>query len=116
MRPKEIRFLKVQHIDLFSRQIKVPGPNGKPGDRLVPICDELHELILEMGIDRADLNYFVFGKGQKISPEQVYEDYLRRRYQMIKEQLQLDHNYTLYSWKHTRVDSLITAGFDDNRS
>jgi len=115
MRPKEIRHLKVQDIDLLSRQIKVPGPNGKTGDRLVPICDELHELILEMGIDKADLNYFIFGKGQTISPEQVYEDYFRRRYQKIKEQLELDNNYTLYSWKHTRVVSLITAGFDDNQ-
>ncbi|WP_312789686.1 tyrosine-type recombinase/integrase [Sphingobacterium sp.] len=115
MRPKEIRHLKVQDIDLFSRQIKVPGPDGKTGDRLVPICDELHELILEMGIDKANLNYYIFGKGKMISPLQVYEDYFRRRYQKIKEHLELDYNYTLYSWKHTRVVSLITAGFDDNQ-
>ena len=115
MRPKEIRCLKVQDIDLSSRQIKVPGPNGKTGDRFVPVCDELHELIQEMRIERADLNYFVFGKGQNIAPEQVYEDYFRRRYQKIKDLLKLDYNYTLYSWKHTRVVSLIAAGFDDNQ-
>ncbi|GAA0881898.1 hypothetical protein GCM10009120_04940 [Sphingobacterium siyangense subsp. cladoniae] len=115
MRPKEIRCLKIQDIDLSSRQIKVPGPNGKTGDRLVPICDELHQLIRDMGIGKAKLNHYVFGKGQTISPEQVYEDYFRRRYQKIKDHLKLDYNYTLYSWKHTRVVSLITAGFDDNQ-
>lgn len=115
MRPKEIRLLRVQDIDLVSRQIKIPRPNDKTGDRLVPICDELFGLIREKRIDRANINHYVFGKNQSVSPDYVYVDYFRRRYQKLKDLLHLDYNYTLYSWRHTRVMDLIVAGFDDNQ-
>ncbi|MGH2623981.1 MAG: ATP-binding protein, partial [Sphingobacterium sp.] len=36
---------QIQHIDLKARQIKAIGPTAKIGDRFVPICDELYELI-----------------------------------------------------------------------
>ncbi|GEM67548.1 hypothetical protein SMI01S_11540 [Sphingobacterium mizutaii NBRC 14946 = DSM 11724] len=112
MRPKEIRLLKIQDIDMVSRQIKV---NGKTGYRFVPICDELMNLISEMNLIAQPLDYYVFGKGKKPNNDPVYHDYFARRYQTIKDNLKLDYNYTLYSWKHTRVVSLITAGFDDNQ-
>ncbi|WP_437918600.1 tyrosine-type recombinase/integrase [Sphingobacterium sp. LRF_L2] len=115
MRPKEIHLLQIHHIDLDSRQIKVAGSIGKTGDRFVPICDELHELIAEMKLDQYPLDYFVFGRHKKTSDKVVGDDYFRNKFRPYKIKLKLDENYTLYSWKHTRVISLISAGFDDNQ-
>ncbi|WGQ15434.1 tyrosine-type recombinase/integrase [Sphingobacterium faecium] len=112
MRPKEIRFLKVENIDINARQIKV---DGKTGYRFVPICDELLRLINEMNLANMPINYFVFGKGQKTSAVNITDDYFRDKYRPLKVKLNLNKNYTLYSWKHTRVVSLISAGFDDNQ-
>jgi len=112
MRPAEIRKLKVETIDIDARQIKI---DGKTGFRFVPICDELLSLINEMNLQRLPMNYHVFGKGGKPGLDKVHDDYFRDRYRPIKLKLNLDKNYTLYSWKHTRVVSLISAGFDDNQ-
>jgi len=115
MRPNEIRLLQIKHIDLNTRQIKVAGYRGKTGDRFVPICNELHDLIKEMKLDRMPIEYYVFGQGKRPSESPVFDDYFRDRYRPFKIKLGLDKNYTLYSWKHTRVVTLITAGFDDNQ-
>ncbi|WP_313418848.1 tyrosine-type recombinase/integrase [Sphingobacterium multivorum] len=112
MRPNEIRHLKIERIDFNARQIKI---DGKTGFRFVPICDELLLLMKEMELEESKIDNFVFGKGGKPSPEMVHSDYFRDRYRPIKIKHNLDMNYTLYSWKHTRVVSLIAAGFDDNQ-
>ncbi|WP_392469332.1 phage integrase N-terminal SAM-like domain-containing protein [Sphingobacterium cellulitidis] len=59
MRPKEIRLLKIQDIDIISRQIKV---NGKTGYRYFPICEELMNLISEMDLIAQPLDFYVLGK------------------------------------------------------
>ncbi|OOG19117.1 hypothetical protein BWD42_03985 [Sphingobacterium sp. CZ-UAM] len=115
MRPNEIRHLQIMHIDLDARQIKVAGGLGKTGDRFVPISNELFSLIKEMEVDKMPLDYYVFGSGKRPSPKKTFNEYFREKYRPIKVKLGLDKNYTLYSWKHTRVVSLITAGFDDNQ-
>ena len=69
MRPREIRFLQIQHIDLKNRQIKAVGPTAKTGDRFVPICDELYHMISQMNLKSFPPNYFVFGKGGEPNEE-----------------------------------------------
>lgn len=81
----------------------------------MPICDELYALIEQMQLSTQPLDYYVFGHGKKPSADLVFDDYFRDRYRPYKVKLGLDNNYTLYSWKHTRVVSLIIAGFDENQ-
>ncbi|MCL4637664.1 MAG: site-specific integrase [Olivibacter sp.] len=113
MRPREIQLLQVKHIDLNARQIKAIGPTAKTGDRYVPICEELSELIREMNLTKLPLNHYVFGKNGKPSELLAYKDFFRNKYKPIKEKLGLDDKYTLYGWKHTRVVNLLMAGFTD---
>ncbi|MDF3076114.1 MAG: Site-specific recombinase XerD [Sphingobacteriaceae bacterium] len=115
MRPKEIRQMQIKNIDIEARQIKVPGPTGKTGDRLVPISDELLAIINELKLAEFPLNYYAFGKGGKPNPEMFPIDFFGLQYLKIKVKLGLDKNYTMYSWKHTRVVNLIYAGFKDNQ-
>lgn len=113
MRTREIRLLQIKHIDLEARQIKAIGPTAKTGDRLVPICDELKDLILSMGIMKLPQDYYVFGKSGIPSANKVHKDYFSERYKPIKDKLGLDNKYTLYGWKHTRVVNLLMAGYTD---
>ncbi len=113
MRPREISLLQVQHIDLESRQIKAIAPTAKTGDRYVPICDELHDLIRKMKLTELPSGYYVFGKDGKPSPEKIYKDHFSGLYRSVKKKFKLDDKYTLYGWKHTRVVNLLAAGFTD---
>lgn len=114
MRPREIRLLKVQHIDLSSRQIKAIGPTAKTGDRFVPISDELFDLIQEFKIDQSLPNDYLFGKHQgRTGAEAFNKDLFSLMYLEIKTKLGLDKNYTMYGWKHTRVIQLKNSGFSD---
>lgn len=114
MRPKEIRLLQIQHIDIQNRQIKVTAPTGKTGDRFVPISNELEKLLIELDFQKLPLNYYLFGKGGKPGEITSGRTWFSDKYKLIKQDLGLDiHIYTMYGWKHTRVLSLIGAGFKD---
>jgi integrase len=114
MRPREIRLLQINHIDIQARQIKAIAPTAKTGDRFIPICDELLDLIKTMKLMQFPLNYYVFGgKDGKPSQEKLSRDLFTNSYKSIKDKLGLDNKYTLYGWKHTRVVNLLMAGFTD---
>ncbi len=114
MRPREIRLLQINHIDIQARQIKATAPTAKTGDRFIPICDELMDLIKSMKLMKFPLNYYVFGgKEGKPSKEKLSRDLFTNGYKLIKDKLGLDNKYTLYGWKHTRVVNLLMAGFTD---
>ncbi|RYE51970.1 MAG: site-specific integrase [Sphingobacteriales bacterium] len=116
IRPKEIRLLKVENIDLKNRQIKVTNPTGKTGDRFVPISDELLGLLDELNINSLPFNYYLFGKGGEPGSSTFGRTHFCEQYAVIKKDLKLDKNlYTMYGWKHTRVIDLITAGFADEQ-
>lgn len=115
MRPREIRLLQINHIDIEARQIKAIAPTAKTGDRFIPICDELLDLIKSMKLMKYPLNYFVFGgKDGRPAKEKLSRDLFTNGYKLIKDKLGLDNKYTLYGWKHTRVVNLLMAGFTDN--
>ncbi len=114
MRPREIRLLQINHIDIQARQIKAIAPTAKTGDRFIPVCDELLDLIKSMKLMKLPLNYYVFGgKDGKPAAEKLSRDLFTNSYKLIKDKLGLDNKYTLYGWKHTRVVNLLMAGFID---
>ncbi|MGO3267867.1 MAG: tyrosine-type recombinase/integrase [Sphingobacteriaceae bacterium] len=113
MRPKEIRLLQIKNIDIHTRQIKATAPTAKTGDRYIPICDELADLIKGMKLDELPLDFYVFGEKGVSSFEIASRDYYTKRYKPIKDKLGLDDKYSLYGWKHTRVVNLLIAGFND---
>lgn len=114
-RPNELLRLRVSNIDLDLRKILVPAAVGKTGahvgSRTIPICEELYDIIVKMKIDTLPQNYFVFSKALKPGTTSLPDDYFREIYLPIKRKLGLDENYTLYSFKHTRVVDLLAAGY-----
>lgn len=113
MRPNELRLLQIQHIDIKNRQIKVTSPTAKTGDRFVPISNELFELINEFNLEKYPFNYYLFNRKGEPAPTPFPKDMFSKIYYPIKVKLQLDKEYTMYAWKHTRVIDLSNAGFKD---
>lgn len=111
MRPRELRMLQIMDIDISARQITVN--RGKTGQRKVPICNELLDLMLSMRLDKLPVNLYVFGKNGSPAEKAAYRDYFSERYAAIKKLLKLGKEFTMYGWKHTRVINLIKAGFAD---
>lgn len=110
MRPSEIRSIRIKDIDLEHRQIRIMG---KTGDRLIPISDQLHRLIIKRLTVDHNFNYFLFGMAGKVSVNRMSVDFFADKYRTIKDKYHLDENYTLYAWKHTGVIRMIKAGFKD---
>lgn len=110
MRPKEIRSLKIEHLDLESQHIRIVG---KTGDRLVPLSTQTINLINKKRLMELEPSYYIFGRAMKPSAEKGGIDYPHEKYKPIKLKLGLDDSYKIYSWKPTGIIAMINAGFTD---
>lgn len=110
MRPKEIRSLKIEHLDIESRQIRIIG---KTGDRIIPLSDQLVSLINRKKLLEMDPECYIFGRALEVNKDPCGINYPLEKYNVIKVKLRLDVNYKPYSWKHTGVINMINAGFSD---
>lgn len=109
----ELSQVTVGDIDLDNRVIKIKESVGKTGYRFVPICDELHQIFMDMKLKDYPLNYYLFGEKGQISPVRLYKNFLSKRYYELRKRAGLSPEYTMYSWKHTRVVDLKNAGYSD---
>lgn len=114
MRPfEELCHITVGDIDWSNRVIKVKNNVGKTGYRYVPICEELEEIFKEMELHKYPLDYYLFSFDALPGPTSVNKMYYTRQYQKIKHELNLGIEYSMYSWKHTRVTDLLQKGYTD---
>lgn len=115
LRPyEELCQIKIEDIDFKNRVIKIKTHVGKTGYRHVPICIEFEEMLLkELKINSYDKSYYIFSKHAMPGPERVSKNYYTTKYKSIKQKLELGDEYTMYSWKHTRVTDLLMNGFTD---
>src|SRR5690606_11130791 len=65
------------------------------------------------GLDKLPLDYYPFSDNLKPGAAMHIKNRMNENYRPIKDKLGLDHNYTLYSFKHTRCVNLLNAGFSD---
>lgn len=110
MRPVEIQNLRVEDVDLSSRTIRIVG---KTNFRTIPISNELNEMLLTRHLEKYQPKDYVIGLRGKTGPKHFHADHWRNLFKPIKTKLELDHTYTLYGLKHTRVVSLLKAGYSD---
>lgn len=115
LRPyEELCQIKIEDIDYTNRLIKIKTHVGKTGYRYVPICEEF-ELMLknELHIKDYPNEYYIFSKDAMPGKFAVSKNYYTVKYKEIKQKLNLGDEYTMYSWKHTRVTDLLMNGFTD---
>lgn len=115
-RGSELRALKIKNVDIKLKKITITAESGKTGEhigaRAIPICNELMDIIKEEKLNELNPEWYVFGSTGKPSAKPLSHELMSRHYLAIKDKLKIDRNYTIYSFKHTRVVDLLVAGFE----
>ena len=109
---KETRQLMCKDIN-FERGIITIDPlraKGGQGGK-IPMAPELAEMFREMGVDKAPGNYYIFGSEGFPGPKCYKASYFSWFWRVkVRQPNELDKDFTIYSWKHTRVIDLYLSG------
>lgn len=115
-RPKELRFLKVGHIQMSEKRILMLGENAKTSrEDFVGINANFAAIIRTSGILDYPPDYFVFTHLQTPGTEATGINYFAKRFRVFLNRSQLkkvNHKFTLYSFKHTGAVQLFLGTKD----
>lgn len=106
LRKTELCELTVGHIDWESGTIRIDSSGAKNRKQeSVTISDGLMIILLEMGLDMAPKEYYIFGRGLETCPNKCLRpNDLTDRHRELKLKAGLpDDGKGYYSWKHTGV-------------
>lgn len=108
---KETRQLKCEDVKWETNQMYIHPDRAKGGaGGFIPMCAELRDLFLEMGVDKAPGDYYIFGSDYKPGPECKSESWFSWFWrEKVRKPNNLHEDYTPYGWKHTRVIHLYLA-------
>lgn len=113
IRPKELAGIKVKHLYLDERKIFIPAKLSKnKKDGYVYMSDKVADIIRQCKIDKADRNSLVFCKSGYGGYDQLTKHDMYRKHKVVLDSLNIQGEYTLYSWKHTGVTKAYKAGID----
>jgi site-specific recombinase XerD len=109
IRPAEIRFLKVEDINLAEGFILVPGRISKNRKTQTVMIPEAFMEQLRAWIS-PDLpqNYYVVNR----AAQPLGRHYLTHKHQQVLKKLGFSTRYSLYSWKHTGAIAAVKAGIN----
>ena len=110
LRPNEVRQLKHSYFQLDKRQIFIPShisKNGKEG--YVSIPESFHKELTQSAEFNTEQEFVFQSRNSNTPPS---KNVMGSRYHNIIEDLNLNTDYTLYSWKHSGVVAAYNAGVD----
>lgn len=103
IRRTELMHLRVCNVNIENHTITIPAEASKVGKQdSVTIPKSLEKIILEMNLDKADPNDYVFGKGMQTCNRRIarvadFSDAHRK----IIDSLGMRSELIFYGWKHT---------------
>jgi integrase len=90
IRPKEIAYLKIKHIDLHNRIINIPSEISKScKSRIATIPDQLSEYIKMLNLNRYNKEYFVFSRNFKPGPNLIDLKAIGRKWIILRDILNI---------------------------
>jgi integrase len=109
VRPKEMSYLKIQHINLKNGTIFIPGDTSKNHkDGLVTMPKDLISLISELRVLDANPEWYLFSDqckpGKKWHDEKQFRDYWNLH---VRADLKLPATIKFYSLKDTGITDMI---------
>lgn len=107
LRPKELRFLQMKHINWTDGTIHITSDiakNKKEG--IVTIPDYLFRMLIEKGWQHYPADYYFMTLKKHPAPEKVSKNYLYNKLKGYLKRLNIPDGYVLYSFKHTGVQQL----------
>lgn len=113
IRPGELRFLQIKHIDFERGRIMIPAEIAKTNKlRIVDIPDYLIEELKKERYDTCPGNLYIIGVDGKPSKKPVSRGFMYTRFTKIKQIAGVPKDYWLYAWKHTGMVEMKLAGVD----
>ena len=113
IRPKELRMLKLSDLSFAEKQIRVRKEVAKNGhERYVPVSDEILKALLDIGVQNATLDDYIFGRGYKPGNEKMSEARLTKTWDSLRKKLDLPHDMQMYSFRDTGITDMIKNGID----
>lgn len=111
IRPNELRLLKISDIDLITGTIQVNAENSKnKKTERVAIPNAFLSRLIDLKLHNYPSNYYLFGKDGTPSNKCWNEGYFRKKHGKVLKELGFEHNYSLYSWKHTGAIQMVKSG------
>jgi integrase len=111
LRPNELRYLQLQHIDFARRIINIPGEFSKnKKSQAVAITDGLAELIEKDGIMNFPEHFYVFTTDGYPGMKMVSANYFSEKFRRILRQLQFPTGFSNYTFKYTGNIDAALAG------
>jgi len=114
LRRTDLMNLRVGDIDFINKTIRTRGITAKNGrSQSVTIPKSFEVILLEMGLDKADKNLYVFGKKLETCEIQLKKpDIFTDLHGLEIKKLNIRKECTFYCWKHTGAMNLYLATKD----
>jgi len=109
IRPRELRFLRVKHVQAKNLTITIPGEIAK--NRKTETVAIINPLLKLIDLNGFPANHYLFGAGLKPAKGQCSENSPLYWHTEALEACNLKgRGYTLYSWKHTGAVNAYLSG------
>lgn len=113
IRRTEMCKLRVGDIHLAQQYIYIGPEVAKMGEEGTPVIDRHTACVLAGHVAKASLpRYYLLGKDGKPGPVPMQPKQLSDAWARMRDALQLDKRYQLYSLKDTGIDRLLFEGHD----
>jgi len=115
LRPKEIRMLKVNDIQIEQKTVRVRSEVSKnKKERIVPLTQDLINDFERIGVNKALPDHYVFSEQLRPGKNKISDAYMRKYWDKMRKRLKLSENMVLYSLRDSGMTDMIKlAKFDD---
>lgn len=109
---KELSNLKIKNIIWEQNKILIEVGKGNYEDYL-PMDENIKNLFIAHKINEYPPDYYVFGINGHPSEKGVGQGFFAKRFRKVRDGAGLNHDFTLYGAKHSRIIHLKQDGLDD---
>lgn len=109
VRPKEMSYIQLKHIDLSKQTLYIPGDISKNGNNgTVTLPTKITHLMLDLEIFNNPSNYYLFGDKFKPNREHKYSKQFTDYWALtIRKELNFPKEYQFYSLKDTGITEML---------
>ena len=114
VRPGELRFMQIKHLDLEEGKIMLTADITKPSrNRIVDVDSEfLVRLFSEYKLHTYPESHYVFTVKKEPGIKPIGKNYFWNHFDNVREKLNLSKDYNFYGFKHTGAVAALKAGAD----
>jgi len=113
IRPKELRYLKVENLSFAEMQIRVPKDAAKNGhERVVPLSKEVLMDFLDLGVQNGKMTDYIFGEHFQTCSTRMNDSTMSKHWVKLRKALNLPEEMQMYSFRDTGVTEMLKNGVD----